>query len=280
MSKDESKKSGMDPQVWIALIGLAGLIVTSIIAPIVMKKLEATPTPTVEVVPSETTGNGDIPNPTVAETVVTVVPTSPGDPTPGPGDDWANNCIDKNIWQVFPASARYTFSGNCIQPPAEWGIVFTSSGLTFINPDKLANAYYGFSTPIANDVVIKFTLGLSTISQGEMRIGFTKPGFGPEKYGIYLIPKTDGSLEIVEVVDGVRNVRWQQQFGTYPQKFTLEFPNGFLKVSAVDKDEKAYSTGEMNNIILPPNRNLFVGFESFKTSFNILGFITNLSVTP
>ena len=41
----------------------------------------------------------------------------------------------------------------------------------------------------------------------------------------------------------------------------------------------AYSTGELNNLVLPPTREFFVGFESYRTSFDALAFITDLSIS-
>ncbi len=197
----------------VAFIGLAGIIVTSIIGPIVTSRALATttliPSLTFTSVPILTKTKTPISTSVVIENIaspmsptftatytstptptLTFTPTFTFTPTPYfPGDDWLYGCVSTK-WKIYPNSVTTVInSDNCYQEP----IVLTGS--YFVSGQQLSMLMsapirsaetFGLFTQLPSSGQVELTVDLDELENGEIWVGiFSKPD--PNSSGLMLL---------------------------------------------------------------------------------------------
>lgn len=186
MPKDSDSSSRT--QIIVAVLGLLGIVVASILAPIIQEKIKQNNLPTqtpiiivasptqAPVIPTDTVPPGD-PTSTPVPATDTPEPTFTVVPPVEIGQDWGDGCIS-SLWKPFPADIPTADKGNgCWQEPvykfsADAGSLFMVSQRDERGPVDI----YGLFAPLPVSGKVTFTVRLKKLDNVDFVMGiFAEP---------------------------------------------------------------------------------------------------------
>lgn len=289
----ERKRSGIDPTIIAALIGVCGTVTValiSIVAPRLVPQPQTTtvPTWTSEVfftptitntpVPTDTVPAGD-PTSTPAPATQTPEPTfTVAAPTPPPiGADWINGCISA-LWKPWPTTIQTTENNGCLSEPVN--LFFAADGrLTFLANGRFEDTQvYGMFAPMPANGTVSIKTFLRNLQDGEIWMGvFAEPNIESQGMIIVIPPGNIRERVLVQkTMPGQIELQSTQNFSQDPPIYDVVF----------DVSNGAVSTYILRDTVfnsLPVNSAqpwLFVGYQVKKGNNRIDAEFLELVVQP
>ncbi len=256
--------------VWVQVIICLGGVITAIVgvgAPIVIQRFFPTATP-------------NLPSPAVA----TSIPETPSPesmsvfstntPAPLPGQDWAENCISSDIWDVYLAGDNSSAQSQCHQL-AGWGITADQGRLTFASHhSQAAGVEYGLTTAWNNRWrSVDFCVDVKRQENSEIWVGFFE-GDTPKSKGMVFVIQPGDVVDLRELPSGrplVDNVYLPYAGGKFHPRINFEGGN----IAIVVDGQGIASSWPVKFIV----HKIFVGFRSLPNT-NLNASISNLNFGP
>ena len=289
------RKSGIDPTIIAALIGVCGTVTValiSIFAPRLVPQpagptdvptwtptmVEFTPTITDTPAPTDTVPPGD-PTSTPAPDTPTLEPTlTAAPPTPPPiGADWFNGCISA-LWRPWPTTIQTTEVNGCLSEPVH--LFFATDGrLTFLANGRFDDTQvYGMFAPVPANGTVSVKSFLTNLQDGEIWMGiFAEPNI--ESQGMILvIPPGNVQQRVLvqKTMPGQVELQSTQSFSQNPPIYDVVFDINNGSVSTVILRDTVF-----NALPVPSAQPwLFLGYQVKRGNNRIDAAFLDLVVQP
>lgn len=270
---DGKEKKGISPEIWAALIGVAGTIIVAIL----FNRPDSSPPPaTVQPVVITATS---MPTAVPTDTVPPGEPTSTPAPTPtevlqiAVGEDWAQGCIS-SLWKPYPSDLTVVDKGDgCLQEPVH---VFAADNgvLSFIGfRDGVGPVEdYGMFAPLPESGSVTFKIILDDLNNVDLWVGVFDEADIKANGLLMTIPAGNVKKRLVAVKDPFT-------YATEDTSVIIDQGNGFSLTLVYNT---LSVTGNVNPFVfvtnpfpLPSaNKWLYIGYRGLSGSYRIEGSIT------